>query len=154
MKKLKYTFTQFCETFEIEIVCFIGLDYEDILKEVNKKLYNNEFKECIKKDGTLEKYIEKDLGFFTHYKDKGFMTLWMKEYKDEWDFYEILLHELHHGVHIISESRGFMDEMEAKAYLFQYLFREIRRKIQNKELKNAKVSKLSKRKKGIRKKRK
>lgn len=56
--------------------------------------------------------------------------LFMKNEKRDWYFWGTLIHEITHIVHTISYKGGFEDETEHKAYLTEYLFREIRRILQ------------------------
>lgn len=81
-------------------------------------------------DKSIKESIEKDhLGFFMH--NDGRSILWLREFTDNWDFYGVLLHELHHAVFVILGSNKKMEEeIEAQAYQFEYLFQQIRRKIQ------------------------
>jgi hypothetical protein len=53
----------------------------------------------------------------------------LRDGKNNWDFFESIMHEVHHAVEEISSAKGMIDELEAKAYLFEYLFRNIRRKL-------------------------
>lgn len=48
---------------------------------------------------------------------------------DDWDYWETVLHETHHLIHWISQKKMMAEEMEAQAYLFEYVFRKIRRTI-------------------------
>lgn len=54
----------------------------------------------------------------------------LREYEDTWEFWETLLHELNHLVDMMGENQNFNDETEAKAYLQEFLFKEIRQKLQ------------------------
>jgi hypothetical protein len=47
--------------------------------------------------------------------------LWIKDEKD----LSVLVHELTHLIDFFSESYGFSDEMEFRAYLMEYVFSEI-----------------------------
>lgn len=49
--------------------------------------------------------------------------------RDDWDYWEMVLHETHHIVQFITELKMLEGEIEAQAYLHEYLFRAIRRKI-------------------------
>lgn len=57
-------------------------------------------------------------------------VLWLRQYSwKSWDNIETLLHEIYHLVHFASKQKGIEDETEFQAYQFEYLFRNIRRKI-------------------------
>lgn len=49
--------------------------------------------------------------------------------RDDWEYWEMLLHETHHIVQFITDLKMLEGEIEAQAYLHEYLFRTIRRKI-------------------------
>lgn len=53
----------------------------------------------------------------------------LRKVEDTWIYWEILMHECHHAVHFIAETKCMYDEPEAQAYLFDYLFRSLRRKL-------------------------
>lgn len=60
-------------------------------------------------------------------KSKAVVLLHFPKVDDTWDSWETVMHECHHAVFLLSKKKGFEDEMEAQAYLFEYLFRRIRR---------------------------
>ncbi len=62
--------------------------------------------------------------------DNGRLLLLLAAYTDTWPYWETLVHELHHAVHFIAKDKLMLEEMEAQAYLQEFLFREIRRRIQ------------------------
>ena len=61
---------------------------------------------------------------------RGAAIIRLRSYRNQWYFWETLLHEIHHYVEQLSEQCGFDDELEAKAYLQEHLFRSIRRQFQ------------------------
>lgn len=62
----------------------------------------------------------------------------LRPYEDTWAFWETLIHELNHLVDMMSNKQMFQDETEAKAYLQEYLFHEIRRTLMGVEPKKRK----------------
>lgn len=56
--------------------------------------------------------------------------LWLREYEDSWDYWETLIHEISHMLDFVFEDRKMTKETEARAYQHEYLFRQIRRKLQ------------------------
>ena len=57
-------------------------------------------------------------------------VLMLRPYADAWNYWEILIHELCHVVNRLGKQKGFLEEMEAQAYLQEHLFHSIRRKLQ------------------------
>lgn len=62
-----------------------------------------------------------------HWRGAGLIHL--RPYKNGWDFWDTLMHEVFHYVDDISNQMSFEDEKEAKAYLHEDLFRQIRRRL-------------------------
>lgn len=62
-------------------------------------------------------------------KTKAVVLLYFPEFEDNWEKWETLMHETHHLVHYLSKKKGFEEEPEAQAYLQEYIFRAIRRKL-------------------------
>ena len=76
------------------------------------------------------------LGWCWIHKD-GYLVLSIQRFEDTWDDYETILHECFHIViAILGVSKMFINhsreviEEEGMAYLQEYLFRGIRRKLQ------------------------
>lgn len=65
----------------------------------------------------------------TAFEDGGYL-LTLAEFKDEWGFWEMLIHETNHVVWFLSRHAGFENEIEAQAHLQAWLFRQIRRRLQ------------------------
>lgn len=59
--------------------------------------------------------------------------LYMRDYQDVWEYWETLIHELHHVVSRIMKNKGTHDDLEPGAYLQEWLFRQIRHKLQGVE---------------------
>ena len=57
-------------------------------------------------------------------------VLLLRPYQDAWEYWETLMHEIQHIVQYLAKCKGMNDEPEAQAYLFEFLFRSIRRKLQ------------------------
>ena len=75
--------------------------------------------------------LKGDLGRFawaTHVKG---LFLVLGPYEDTWAFWEMLIHELNHAVFRFAEIKTMQTETEVQARLQEYLFRSIRRKLQN-----------------------
>ena len=127
MKKTKQVaFIQDHSCFPSEMMVCVGLSQEQILKEAKRlkvvKDYLAFLKEMPEAPGTNPRA-------WLYYKGGKYCLVFLK-YEDTWAFWELLLHELIHTVDVISKDGAFADEMEGRAYLAEYLFRSIRRKLQ------------------------
>lgn len=126
---MKKIFIQDWGTYSNETLVCINVSFDEIVKWTIKNKYKvpvliqepEETRECIKEAP----------GFVVIGSDHTSL-LWMKEFRDKWEFYETLMHEVHHLVHGIFSHKRMLHEKDANAYQFEYLFREIRRKLKNK----------------------
>lgn len=67
-------------------------------------------------------------GFVT--RNEGRTLLWLKEWQNNWDCHETLMHECLHLIQgVFMEGKGMQDEHEAQAYQLEFLFRSIRLKL-------------------------
>ena len=78
-------------------------------------------------DGVL---AGRQLGYSVHNKDKVYLVLILQKLRDDWVYWETLIHELSHIVDWIVDMKMLDGETEARAYLHEWLFREVRRKLQ------------------------
>jgi len=126
-------FIQNCGIYNNDIVVSSGADKKQIIAWLKKQ--KNVAKDAIK-------WIEKETEGLERYKinegtvlyDSGRFLLLLKPYDDNWEYWEVLIHELHHIVFDIAEIKSFEKETEAQAYLQAYLFNKIRRKLQGLEI--------------------
>ena len=129
MKKTKkMIFLQDCGIFSNQVVVSVGGKKEDALKFVKDKK-NFIQKECIEWVESLEIWDLLEFNEAVVAYQKGRIFLLLKDKKNDWDYWETLVHELYHIVEHIAEEKKFQQEQEAKAYLQGYLFQQIRRKI-------------------------
>lgn len=68
----------------------------------------------------------KQLGYAAKHED-GYLLLILQRPDDTWKYWECLIHELSHILDWIVEMKMLQGETEARGYLHEYLFREIRR---------------------------
>lgn len=73
--------------------------------------------------------IEKGCAFVSMEGTHGCLFIRLREYEDTWEFWGTLIHELSHLLDMISEQMAWEKETEARAYLQEYLFQTIRRKL-------------------------
>lgn len=129
-KKIKY-FVEDVIPYRKELLICTGLkSTEEILKTGKELKLSNGFKEFIKgKKEFIDKSIKENCAFMmVDHRCAGIIRL--RDYEDSWEFWETLIHELNHYVHFLCENIGAESELELQAYLQEYLFRSIRRKLQ------------------------
>lgn len=123
-------FIQDWGTFPNETLVCIGGSYEYMIRWLISKKLDADF--MIPHKEKIEKTIlNKDRGLAIT-TTSGQSILWLRQYKKDnksWEDIEVLLHEIHHLIDSVSFQKGFDDECEAKAYQLEYLFRNIRHKI-------------------------
>jgi len=116
------------EPFNADIVFYFSKDFGNITKQLNK-------------DKDTSKWITKHVGTFEHpaehtnacviqCPDDYPLIIWVKDKKQDWTFYESIMHEVNHVVELLSRYYKFERELEFKAYLTTYIFRKIRKLIQ------------------------
>ena len=130
-------------TYEDSTFVAVGLPF-DLLEKKYRKLAEPENKEVLKENrAEIEPLIiQQNKGFFWckdgDAKRARVSILWLGDWKDDWEHYDILLHELFHAIIIVlgnhrgmlvaRESEIFYED-EAMAYQLEYLFGQCRRKL-------------------------
>ena len=74
--------------------------------------------------------LKKNLGLFCWNDAVQGTVLVLRPFEDKWEYLEVLMHEIHHVVQHFAKRKKMFEEIEAQAYLFEHLFRSIRRKLQ------------------------
>ena len=137
----KFIFFQSIPPYRSEVLVCAGITLEETKAYAKKEVapvYKKEYLEWLDSHEEQFELIAKKkmLGFSLIRRETGDLLLILEDYRDEWWYWECLIHELHHLVEYISEMKMLDGEIEAKAYLQEWLFHSIRRKLQ-------KVDKLS-----------
>ena len=124
MKKVR-VFIQDCPPYNHTVLVCSGVTSS---KQIEKVITTKKVLKWVKENGQVFADVlnNKKEALAINY-DK-FLILILKPYKNDWKFWDTLLHELNHIVFCLSEMKMLQTEMEAQAYLHEYLFREIRRK--------------------------
>jgi hypothetical protein len=73
-----------------------------------------------------EKWMNGDYTAFV-WKHDSRTLLWFLHWKNDWQHWDTLIHEVSHLVHDVFKEKEMADEDEAIAYQTEFLFREIRR---------------------------
>jgi hypothetical protein len=120
----KYHYKQNWGTYLNDTLVFVGYNANEVIKLLDKWEKTEYFISKIN-----EELFNNNRGVVIF--DNNRTLLWLKEFKDDWEFYEVLIHESHHLIfNVLGECRMMKDEIEAQAYQQEYLFREIRQKLQ------------------------
>lgn len=136
MKK-KLLFVENLDPYQFDVLVMVGFtasDKKEFMKQMKK--YRIDFaaaKIFLEKYDEIIEGLKKNLGQFMWIqdeKDHMMYILSLRAYEDTWKYWEILMHEVHHLVRELADTKGFLKEPEAQAYLFENLFRSIRRKLQ------------------------
>lgn len=133
MKK-KQIFIQDTGMFRNEFIVACGYTKDDIVAWCKKQKVKKEYVEFIRDDVNIEKlHSGAQTGQLWHHEVQKIMLLITSEVKDEWEFWETILHEVVHAVQHMTRWKNLENEDECQAYLVEYLFRNIRRKLQGVE---------------------
>jgi hypothetical protein len=114
-----------------DIFVSTGLSAKEMVRKVKTykpKKYVIDFLEEREKE--WHEIIEKGCAFVAMEGSHGCFFIRLREYEDTWEFWGTLVHELSHLLDMISEHQAWEKESEARAYLHEYLFQQIRRKLQ------------------------
>jgi hypothetical protein len=68
-------------------------------------------------------------GGFVIYDEKCKRVMWLPKWNGKYRELSNLAHEIHHLVFLLAKQKGFQDEIESQAYLFQYLLDNIYKKL-------------------------
>ena len=134
VKKQKVAYIQKWGTYDVDTLVIVGMTPKEILRYIRRiKVKDFIVKEFEKDIPDLEKnwmVAEKHTGLL--WSNDSFVAnlLWFPSWKNDWEHWDTLVHELSHAVHaVLGKHKNMMGEDEAKAYQLEFLFREIRRKL-------------------------
>ena len=129
MKKKKIAFIQPWGTYINDTLVCIGMNHQEVMAYMKKIHTRIE----IAKDWVRDTPMINDVmgnGNALFWNSSGASVLWLKDWKDDWVHYDTIAHELIHALQaIMIKDKRMGGEDEAMAYQFEFLFREIRRKI-------------------------
>jgi hypothetical protein len=109
------------------LVC-VGVTAADALKKVKNQ--EKDYIQFIKdNEGLFDKVLNDKYAYALKNNKTGHILLILGTPNDTWDYWELVLHETCHIVQYITELKMLEGEIEAQAYLHEYLFRTIRRKL-------------------------
>lgn len=126
----KQSFLQETAQWRKDIFVCSGMSAKEILtgiKRFKPKKWILDFVESKQKD--WQELIDNGCAFVAMEGTHGAFIVCLRPFSDNWEFWETLVHELAHLVDGMAERQHFQNETEARAYLQEFLFREIRRKL-------------------------
>jgi hypothetical protein len=123
MKKTKkYNFIQDCGIYDYELNIYIGFTEDEIIKDL---LRYEKTEKLIKQ----LKEADFESGGFVLYDEECKRLMWLPSWTGKYKELSNLTHEIHHIVFLLAKQKGFQDEIESQAYLFQYLLDNIYKKL-------------------------
>ena len=131
---MKTIFTYKSEIINSYLIISVGKSYKEILKHAEKNYTKNAigmikaFEENFIMENHLGKFIE-------FYSDNGerLQIILMKDWKNEDNFKDTLLHEIiHFKQATVDSSTKYANESEFEAYFIESTFRQIREKLNSK----------------------
>lgn len=128
-KAKKCHFMQGWGTYTNETFVCVGLDNKEIVSGL-KKIGANDLCELVEsylKDTPTGLVGGEHNGFV--WEHDGKTILWLKDVPNNIQNTSVLVHELSHLIDKIFGRKALLEETEAKAYQFEYLFREIMKKL-------------------------
>lgn len=131
-KKIKkFAYIQNWGTYDQETLVCVGMSPEEILAYAKKHKFN---KQTIKNfENEIPKLNKLYQGGCAITCVSGNTTcLILRNYEDTWSYWETLMHECYHLVYHVFGRNLMSTEEEAFAYQLEFMFRSIRRKLQNK----------------------
>lgn len=130
-KRTKAYFIQNWGTYSNQTFVVVGMKGKEILRAMKRaKLVKEAITDFEKEHEELDKsWLVDGHNGMCWIKD-GRSLLWVREWKDDWDHHETLIHEIFHLVHaVLQKGKNMANEDEACAYQQEYLYRQIRRNI-------------------------
>jgi len=135
MKRLpkELMFIQEYGTYTNQMLVIVGVsDKKKVFRFLKKNRVNVDFSKWVLEDfSDWKENIDKKLeGMFCWKNGVGGVVLILRPPNDSWEYWEVLMHEIHHAVQHLAKQKDMFEELEAQAYLFEHLFRSIRKKLQ------------------------
>lgn len=140
----KFWYVQDWGTYPNQTLVFIGYTEPEALVVMKKEKMNKETTAHFEKDiFTDVNFVASVAGFVWHDTETAATLLFLPKFEDDWHSYEVLMHEVVHLVlNGLVKDRRFVDfvgsrhhlEQEGIAYQVEYLFRSIRRRLQQEYL--------------------
>lgn len=128
-KPFKHKFIQEWGTYANDTLVYVGMSRDEIVKDIKKYEDNEDLVANLMNEETLKAFSGR--GFVLREKNKT--ILWLNDWDNDWEYIEVLVHEIHHLVQLICvDIRNMSGEIEGLAYQQEYLLKEIRTKLNKK----------------------
>jgi len=125
----KNIFIQDSGIFYNEFVVCTGISAEELKKYAEKEKFNKNFFKFIFDDCEYQKPEKLMAHTYFNTESNVVYLVSFPDFEDTWDFWNHVLHEVVHVVQANERKHGLCKEDEARAYLTEYLFTNIRRKL-------------------------
>lgn len=117
--------------YEREICVIVGMTHEEVIASAKKQKCTKSFMKALDDDQVkefCESICEKDgvLGAAYRINDQKFF-LFVRPHSNDWEYLDILNHECFHLTQFMGHRLKLWDDVEAPAYLHQWLFKKLRR---------------------------
>ena len=110
---------------EFDVLLIVNDKQENVMKAIDDHIINTKEKRETKKD--IKKVMEEWIGWCYIYVKKWFSRiLLLTGWKNNWEHWDYLNHEINHLVEYEAEERWFQEEKEFKAYMQVWLFKKFR----------------------------
>lgn len=130
IRPAKQGWTQSTHQWNKDIFVCTGYSAKEIVGAIKKQKAVKWMVEFVEKEQTgWQKLIDANCAFVSAEEKHCAMVLRLRAFTDSWDFWETLIHEISHVVDMMAENQAFEKETEARAYLAEHLFHEIRRRL-------------------------
>ena len=124
----------FAQKIKIDVPSFdLILIIGDNVNWITKNLYNLVKNKKIR--NVLEEWLIWIVEEWCHgwyLKEDKVRLMWIKDWKNDWNHWDTLNHEVNHLVEYESQDKSFTEEMEFKAYLQEGTFRKLRELLSDK----------------------
>ena len=125
----KNIFIQDSGIFYNEFVVCTGISAEELKEYAKAEKLNKNFFKFIFDECEYQKPEQRMAYTYSNAESNIVYLVSFPDFEDTWDFWNHVLHEVVHVVQANERKSGLFKEDEARAYLTEYLFTNIRRKL-------------------------
>lgn len=109
----------------IDVLLIVNNDKDNVMKVIDDHIKNTKERNNTKRD--IKKAMDEWIWWCYVYVKKWFSRiLLLTWWKDNWEHWDYLNHEINHLVEYEADERWFHEEKEFKAHLQEWLFRKFR----------------------------
>ena len=122
-------FVQSWGTYADQTLVVVGYTHDELLK-ITKNRFTPDVLKFLKEVKGDYDTANQGRGMCIFDDETNRSILYLREFHDTWEWYEVLLHECFHVVSFMAKAKNMKTEEEAQAYQLEYLFHNIRRSLQ------------------------